>query len=192
MDTMEKWFERAKNTVIAYAAIMGVFVVVLLAMVVLKFRMTTIVGVLIGFVTAMICSTISRYFEEEDTKKVATRATTIGILYAVIYATVGKTPAWLAMIMLIISFAVMGYLIYWWNQEGSTVKELVVFILLNVLILWGLAMPAAAAIRDITQIGWVIAVVESLPKMLFIVSVGYFIANMIWFRQELDTLEGGE
>lgn len=191
MENMEKWFERARKTMMIYAVVMGALVVALIAMLLFHVKFIVIIGVLVGFVVGAICLTISNYFEEENSKEIMIRAGVAFLLYIIVYATIGKAPAWLAMIMLLIPLAMMGYLIYWWYQEGSTVKELIAFMLLDVLILWGLAMPAAASILDITQ-GWVAAIVMSLPKIVFIVSVGFFIANMIWFKEEMNSLEGGE
>ena len=192
MEQMERFVEKARKIIIAYAVAIAAMVIILIGMLVLKVRMLTVIGVLLGFIVAVVCFTISGYFEESG-KETVIKAIVTGVLFALIYATVGKSPAWLAMIMFIISLGMMGYLVYWWYQEGSTVKELVAMSLLDLLIVWCLAVPAAVAgIYDITQVGWVRALIVSIPKMMFFVSVGYFVANMIWFKQEINSLEGGE
>ena len=185
---MEK-VKKIKGLALTAGAFIGAIVVVLLLMVFFKIKLHTISGIIVALVVAAICTTISKFFEENFVKMVV-RAAVFGILYAVIYITVPKTPVWLAMIMLAVTLAMMGYLVHWWRQEGSAIKELVAFIALDLLITWGLGMPSAAAILDVSQ-GVLAMMLIAVPRMVCLLSIGYFVANLIWFRKDVLP-EGGD
>ncbi|MBR3324398.1 hypothetical protein IKG24_02615 [Candidatus Saccharibacteria bacterium] len=90
-----------------------------------------------------------------------------------------------AMLMLFLGLLVVVVLAIRWLLSGSTVKELIFFVILDLLLMLG-NMQAAARIYDLTSKAVLLGLVEVLPEIFFLVSVAFFIANMIWFRDHLE------
>lgn len=144
------------------------------------------VGVITGMLVALFYATISRFFEE-GTLEMTVKALIFGALYIVIYCTVSRAPSAIALIELLVTLVMMAYLVYWWYKEGSDIKELVLFIVLD-LILMRLANAAAIRIIDVTDSKFLIGFVTWLPKMMLVVSIGYFVSNKIWWYCDLKRL----
>lgn len=144
------------------------------------------VGVITGMLVALFYATISRFFEE-GTMGMTAKALIFGTLYIVIYCTVSRVPSAIALIELLVTLVMMAYLVYWWYKEGSDIKELVLFIVLD-LILMRLANAAAIRIIDITDSKFLIGFVTWLPKMMLVISIGYFVGNKIWWYCDLKRL----
>lgn len=93
-----------------------------------------------------------------------------------------------AMLMLVAMIIAMIYMIIWWMYDASDIKELIFFILLDIIFAF-VAQGAAARVLDLTDNGIVIGIVRVLPAAVFVVSVGCFIADMIWFRKDLRSAD---
>ena len=120
---------------------------------------------------------------EEPKKDAFVKAGIGGVSIAVINWIASKVPAWLALILFLVTLAAFAYLVYWWMEQGSTWKELATFILMALL----LSMVSSATvvrIRDICSIRWLIGTMESIPMIVFLMSIGYMIANYIWYRYD--------
>lgn len=157
----------------------------------------------LGLVFAYFVSTALMMFEEENvginidlwsrkihipTGKTVVQAVTIGVIVALIsrlpstrMPSLIAVPCYLAGIMLMLGFLV------WWTKSGSAIKELLVFIVLDFLVMLAIR-PASARLVG-NQNSLLGAILRSVPSMLFIMSIGYYIANMIWFKV---SLRGGD
>ena len=62
---------------------------------------------------------------------------------------------WLAPVFLIVMLAISGYLMYLWYKEGSSLKELVAFTVLSLLVYWT-TMSTAVMVTGITSNGFLI------------------------------------
>lgn len=91
-----------------------------------------------------------------------------------------------AMLLLTAMLIIMVFMVVWWMCDGSTIKELIFFILLDLLYLL-VAQGAAVRIIDLTESQIIIGLVRVLPVVVFIISIGIFIADMIWFRKDLES-----
>lgn len=148
-----------------------------------------IAALIVGMAEACLALMAAARFEES--KKLAwSRAGIAGVLVTLIAFISSKVPAWASMILFVVTLAMMGYLIWWWRENGSTKKELLIFVLMMAF-LSIVSKGAISRIWDITSIKVLIAILESIPGICFFLSVGYMIANMIWFHAELEK-EGGE
>lgn len=138
-------------------------------------------------VTALVVSISSRF--EEPMIQMGVKAGVAALLTIIFFATASKVPIIVAMLFLIVALAMMGYMIWWWIEDGSTVRELVSFILVDFLLML-IAKALAIRVLDTVIPRWIAGIITALPSVVFVVSVGLFIANMIWFRE--ITLKGGE
>ena len=82
----------------------------------------------------------------------------------------------------------MLYLVFWWRENGSALIELLDVGLVDLLLAL-VGCSAAARIVDITSARVAVGIVRVLPLIAFIISVGYFITNMIIFKEWLDSEE---
>ena len=114
------------------------------------------------------------------------RAGVISVVVGLVYFFAPKVGGaiWLAPIFLIVMLAISGYLLYWWWQEGSTIKELVAFAFLLLLVYWA-TMSVAAMTTGITTNGFLVSLFLLVPKLVLIASLGFCIANTFFFECEL-------
>ncbi len=148
-----------------------------------------IAALIVGMAEACLALMAAARFEES--KKLAwSRAGIFGVIVTLVAFLSSKVPAWISMILFVVTLAMMGYLIWWWRENGSTKKELAIFVLM-MCFLTIVSKGAIVRIRDLMSVKVVIAIFESIPGIMFFLSVGYMIANMIWFHAELEK-EGGE
>ena len=85
-----------------------------------------IAGLIAGIIIGCSALAASVMFKEEG--KIAwTRAGTLFALAAIITTVASKVPAWIAMLLLLVVLAMMGYLVLWWMENGSIKRELVAF-----------------------------------------------------------------
>lgn len=143
-----------------------------------------IVSLFLGIVVACLMLSASKRFGE-DKKLAWSRAGIALVVVTLINTIASKGPAWLAIILYVIMLAVMGYMIYWWMQEGSNIKELITFAVMMLLFTL-VTKGCGARIYDITSMGWLRGIINSIPTIVFLMSIGYMIADMIWFHAELD------
>ena len=95
------------------------------------------------------------------------------------------------MVTMAILLAAMVYLVYWWVKEGSTGKELFLFLVLELLLSCS-CKASAARIVDLTNVRWVVGAVKGLPTAMWFIAAGCFVADMLWFQVELDEEFGEE
>ena len=150
--------------------------------------MLIIIGIIVGAVTMSLMLVISRSFDETKLQRWL-EAPIVGIIMAVFFATASKVPIWLAMLFLGVTLAIMVLGIWWWKANGSTIKELIFFLLL-LAVITPIGKSLAVRCFDWPIPRWTAGLIASLPDVACVISVGFYIANMIWFKISLE--EGGE
>ncbi|MBR3252874.1 hypothetical protein IKF84_02275 [Candidatus Saccharibacteria bacterium] len=159
-------------------------------------------SIVLGITLAALMNWLSTYFFEEDKyyeeeqkskteeeknkekKKELSpfgRAVVAGVVFTVVNFMTIKIPAGLAIILVLVPILGMVYLFLWWNEEGSTIKEALVFMLINLIVSVPLR-GAAARIRDLTTIRWIIALFESLASIALILLIGFLVADIVWWN----------
>ncbi|MDO4526606.1 MAG: hypothetical protein Q4B87_00740 [Candidatus Saccharibacteria bacterium] len=91
-----------------------------------------------------------------------------------------RTPVGVAIFLGIVIVALMIYMVYWWNKEGSSVKELIATIVIDIFLAI-IGNTSFARFYDLDIPRGVLGVIMALPMMLMVLSVGYCVANMIWW-----------
>lgn len=114
----------------------------------------------------------------------AARALAIGAAAGLVHGIAPKVPAWLAMILLVTMLILMAYMVIWWYTEGSTLKEMLAFVVIDGLFTFT-GSSAAARILDLTSYGWLIGIVRALPAVFLVLSIGFFIFDRINFKEWL-------
>lgn len=142
---------------------------------------------LVGFAVFFIALGLSLSFEDEVPLAVIRMAILSVVTGLCCYYETLVSPTF-AMLLLAAMLIIMVFMVVWWLSAGSTIKELIFFSLLDLLYML-VAQGAAVRILDLTDNGIIIGVVRVLPVAVFIISVGCFIADMIWFRKELESDE---
>lgn len=89
---------------------------------------------------------------------------------------------WVAPILLVLMFAVSGYLIWMWKQEGSTLKEFVPFLILTPIIYFT-TMSAASMTTSLFSNGFLRSLIMALPLIVAIGSIGFYLVNMCFFQK---------
>jgi hypothetical protein len=112
-----------------------------------------------------------------------------GGIAGIVAAASSKVPAWIAMVFLVVILVMVVQLNLYWKLEGSSWLELVIFILIQLVLMW-VSMSAAVRVRDICSIRWVVALLESIPKVTFLASLAFMALDFVWFNY--DNAEGGE
>jgi len=97
-------------------------------------------------------------------------------------------PFW-AVVASALIVLLMTYTVMWWDSDGSTVKEFLAFLVIQVFLVI-IAEEAATKGCDGTEIGWVQAIFKALPAMWFIFCVGFMIWDILAFHEWLDNPEG--
>lgn len=140
--------------------------------------------IVLGAVIFTLLGILSKWFEEP--KSLGTKKAAIGgIVVAIASYLAPKVPAGIAMLLLILMLATMGYMVYYWMENGSTVKELTLISGIDTMFHL-VALSCAARIWDLTSWKWLSHFVTWLPTATLVISIGFFIANMIWFHESLE------
>lgn len=146
-----------------------------------------------SFIVGMILSLLTVYLSfrymdiEEDTTqdkiKIIIRAAVFLFvpMLANYLPTRSSTPVAVAVIFGILIVVLMGYMIYWWCKEGSSVQELIATIAIEILLAL-VGNTAFARFYDLELPRGLIGFMMTVPMMLMIIAVGYFIVNMIWWH----------
>lgn len=147
-------------------------------------------SVIIGGAVGFLIYKASELFDEP--KSLGIKKAGLGGLLVVFIATLApKVPFFLGPVLTLIVFTMMGYVLYWWRQNGSNFKEMIIFVLID-LFLMLLANAAIVRTHGVIKIQWVNGLIESIPQVFFLMSIGYFVANMIWFHERLERMKGGK
>lgn len=93
-------------------------------------------------------------------------------------------PAVVALLILLIVLAVMALLVLHWREYGNSAKQLVILSIVDGILCWEAGI-CAAKIWDLTQIKWIGVAITSIPIMLLVLSIGYFIVDAIKFQYVL-------
>lgn len=143
-----------------------------------------IASLILGVVVFCLMLSVSKRFGAE--KKEAMRNAGIGgLAIALVNFSAPKVPSIVGMILYFVIAACSAYLVIWWTEDGSTVKELIHFIVIGLLLsITGTA--CLVRIKDFCSISLLNEIVSTIPAVVFILSTGYMIADMIWFHDELQ------
>lgn len=176
-------------------------------MAIFSFLVSLILGVALSLLTVY----LSLKYAEERTFSIPLFVTTLiraAIFFAVpflcnYFAPRLATPVAVSVLLGLSTLGLMAYLVYWWKENGSTIKELVVTIFIDAV----LSMLANAAFSRCYDLNWlrgIIGFVMAVPYIVLFMSIGYFIANLIWWHGiekyrimeegivDSSILEGGE
>lgn len=149
--------------------------------------MSTISGIIVAIVVASLMNAASKRFGEKFRLRI-TESFVFGIGTGLVVALAPKVPAFFAMVFLAPIIAMMVYLLLWWKLNGSTVVELITVSAVEVfLILAGSS--AAARILDLASTRWVVGLVRAIPSTIGLLSIGFFVFNMMVFREWLNSEE---
>ena len=138
-------------------------------------------GVTVGFLTLL----LSQKFFEEKLELGMKRALIVGVGVIIINFTTIKAPAVLAVLFLPVMITMMIYMIGWWAEEGTTFKQLIMFVAID-LILALVLNNTAMRVRDIVRIKWLTAITDCVFAVAMILSVGFMLAEMIWFQEAIS------
>ena len=157
--------------------------------------MTIISGIIVFVTVTFLMVTLSRKFGEKLKPRMP-KSFIFGLAAGFICAFAPKLPVALGLLLTIPALAMMVYMILYWSANGSTVSELLLTILVDVMLMWT-GFSAASRIHDLTSIYWVVGIVRVLPVVVFFISAGFFIYNFLYFREwinsdEFDPDEYGE
>lgn len=144
---------------------------------------TGIFAIITAIVVVLLSLTISRLVGEKLLMCIA-YAGGFGLISWIIGNFSPRIQPGSAMLLLALGIILVIVLCVKWFIVGSTIKELVFFTLLDLLLMWN-NLAAAARIYDIASTKLAIGVVMAIPKIAFVLSVGFFIANIIWFKDHL-------
>ena len=96
----------------------------------------------------------------------------------------------IAVFFLVVMIALYVLMMIWWAREGGSAKEMMPFIILAVLMFFTTSAAASATAVVIPDVFWK-SVITTTPGVLLVVSIGFFVANLCFFRHaEIDTDEG--
>lgn len=146
-------------------------------------------SIILGVVVFLLLRTVLILFNKEKTQALEISAIFGFALAVVNYGTI-KLPAILGVLMIVPAIFGVFYLFRFWKEEGDTIKEGALFLLIN-LIVCIVINNAAVRMYDLTSIRWVSSIFTSMSTVTFIMLAGFMIANVVKFRKELEK-EGGE
>lgn len=147
--------------------------------------MVGLLSLVLGLIVASLVFAISLKFEEKM-QMAATKAVIAGVLSAIVSNFSRKVPAIIAVtLFLAIGLTMMLYLVFWWIQNGSDMRELIYFIVLDCLLSL-VVRGAAIRIIDIINVRALVGLVRALSSTILMLSIGFFIANKIWFSENLN------
>jgi hypothetical protein len=147
----------------------------------------TISGIIVGVIMFFLLLAAGRRFGE-PVLIIRVRAVALAVMVGIVTAFSPKVPTFLAMIFLLAMVAGVIYFVAWWSEEGSEIRELIIFGIIDGI--WAASAESAAArILDMTEIGWVIGIVRAVPLIALLLSFGFFIFNMICWREEINSEE---
>lgn len=98
---------------------------------------------------------------------------------------------WLAPVLLAVALAVTVYLVWWWSEEGSDIKELIPFVLLT-LIIYPTTMSAAVMTASLCEASWLATLTQKLPLIAAVGSGAFYLANLCFFSKEEAEADGNE
>lgn len=152
----------------------------------------TLVGGVVFFALILV---IARFFDEKGAMKWLKAA--IGMCAFVAANLLAPiAPAALGLLTIILPLGCYVYLFVWWSQEGSSIKELIFFLLISSM-LYSTTMAGMARVLDLSS-NWVVrGLMMSFPSIVSIMLCAFMVSNMIAFKQEMNAMlseseEGGD
>lgn len=145
--------------------------------------MIVISSIVLAVVLMSLSSTASLMFEEPK-KVTVIRYLALGLPIGYINALAAKVPISIALLFLVVVLTAQFYLVFWWQEEGSSGVEFLVFAAMEILI--GMT-GMATSVRTIDT-GWHpiwISFIKVVPAVLAVVTIGFFAMDMFWFRAKI-------
>lgn len=143
--------------------------------------MSMLSGIIVVIVVGCSVFSASRRFGEKRKVTMAEIAA-YSLLSGVVCAFSPKVPAWLAMCFLFAVLLAMFAIAVWWDANGSTIRELLIVAFID-LIFTLVGSSAAARILDLSSARVLVGIVRVLPGAAFVLSIGFFISDMIAYRE---------
>jgi len=114
-------------------------------------------------------------------------AIVVAAVVAITNFIIGKLNShyWIGIILMVVIAAVFVWMISWWVAEGSTLKEMIPFIVMAViffLVMKGAAYLVAALCGEHLFLR---SVVIAVPTAFLIVSIGSFFVSWLYFKEEM-------
>ena len=138
--------------------------------------------IVLGAVIFTLLGILFKWFDEPKKLK---EKIAMSVIIAIVGYLAPKVPAEVAMLLLVVVLAAMGCMVYYWMENGSAAKELILISVIDTLFHL-VALSCAARIWDLTSWRWLGHFVTWLPTATLVISIGFFIANMIWFHESLE------
>ena len=92
----------------------------------------------------------------------------------------GALPG-IAVFFLAIMIGLYALMMIWWAREGGSFKEMIPFVILAILLFFTTVAAASAATVVIPNV-FLRSVVMTIPGVLLVASLGFFVANLCFFR----------
>ena len=112
-----------------------------------------------------------------------TKAIILGLLVGAVSYFTPKLPVFFSLIFFVIMIGVLIYLMRWWKRDGSTVKEMIPFVLLAILSTIVLAQTTAMLASALRGTFWA-ALLPAIPTVMLIITIGYFIVSMLFYMYD--------
>ena len=139
---------------------------------------------ILGIVEFLLLNKLLKWFKKSKEERLETAAI-FGLGVAIINYLTIKLPAGLAVLLVAVAVFGMVYLFKFWKEEGDSLKEALMFLLINFVVCIVMN-NAAVRMRDLTSVKWVVALFDSLSTMAFVVLTGCLITNVVRFRMSLE------
>ncbi len=152
------------------------------------------IGIIFGIVTVVLCIAAISIFERDVGKELfdfarvkyeqMEQSILAGFIIALICILYNKA-LWLAVVCYFVVLALEIVLAKWWRKEGSDFFEMLPFILLSV-VFYNIMTMVGAVIAKVTN-EFIGSVVTTLPRLILIISIGYFVVELYMYREKEDS-----
>ena len=187
MEVME-----GKLKVIGWSVITMIFVsftVILLAAFAALFSkdsMKAAEAVCITLLIAWFIFTASNLFASDSWGMILLKTTAISIPAGLCLYWSSKAPAVIAILLGMAMLIAMIYIAIWWSADGSDVREFLVFVVIDLMLTW-ISLSGIARVYSLTEIRVITGLLMAIPKIFFVMSIGYFLYDMIGFRSDIKS-----
>lgn len=125
---------------------------------------------------------IVSFIRENATSRSWERAIAIGLIVGAIRYFAPMAP-WTGIVCFIATIGLLVYLCYYWQAEGSEIRELVCFVLLAILVFIA-GGKATGVVAGLIKGGFFKFVLGRLPLATLVGSIGYMLCNFLHYRAE--------
>lgn len=91
--------------------------------------------------------------------------------------------SWTGIVCFVATIGLLGYLCWYWQAEGSEIRELVCFVLLAILVFFA-GGKATSVVAGLVKGGFFKFVLGRLPLATLVGSIGYMLCNFLHYRAE--------